>query len=1027
MSRLKSFLSAFALIAVLAAVSAQAGTCPDILKSFENVSLAANAADFISKKELVDHVLLKIPLVLEFRYMREEAQKMGLRVWLFGGTASSFLHYVKWDLKREKGVMDLQKDRFDYDFTNIFRSTQDLDIVVDAAPEVARQFQGIIAKKFPHFLGAKANKWEVRTLKHRIGRPGELGFKEALLNDADFNNQNTDSNSLGMVEITSNSKGLVVRDLKSWSEARSIFLEDTLNNHISFFRSPRHFTTSRAKLGENPEILSVIRLLVKAFQYELGFSKEDFDQMKAVVREFDPRKVKNDAALRRINDTDKKLVMHAVNKLDELGLRKKLISMGSKDEIGSSSWWLNREPLKSRPVGEGRGKTAKQLNIKVVAHETNSFLAYESITRAHSGEPNVLISRQNAAGESAAYGDGFYTRLGRVGARGTGLTIRFTVDPSAREGSDFTVNGEIIVFKNKRALKVIQESLNFGLDDLLRLAESNQEAQVDHSDLGLLEKLKRRLNAAKITDELDRLLNSSAEKDHDRLVQILSAFQSSSISKLISEDVLASVVKNIYSRVAQMAHSSSESDILKYVRTVGPILKTVDSVGLLRATRFIDYLERLSQSKTASFDLRKEAVFEILLSVENFKNQVNFKKDLSEPELAAVKSEIREWHKSPDARKRKVAVELNKKWSEAIENGNVNKLEALIDSGIFDINHKNLSQVSMLQLAGYYKQRAIIDWLVANPEFDFNAKNKLGITEVEQLRLSGRCELADAIEQGRPEVRARRFKVRERNTDQKTAEYPNGTPIIDFVRIEPNSFMRGEAGKKVLTEVSKPFEIMSVDVPQEMYRVVADLIKQHLRGEYNVLSSTPSNFKGKTRPVEQVSYDDSTLWKKGLNELSKVDAPQVQQTLRELFPGHKQGKQYSRATEAQWDLVLELGGIAESDYSHGKGEADLGDYAGYSQNSNSTQPVGSKKPVFYNGKPLYDLHGNVWKWLEDSWDGSLPLPSGTDPIGSSGSDRVMRGGSWFNDAQVLRSAGRDGFSPGGRYNFVGFRLVRTAE
>ena len=54
-------------------------------------------------------------------------------------------------------------------------------------------------------------------------------------------------------------------------------------------------------------------------------------------------------------------------------------------------------------MGLGNGKTAAELGIEVVAHETNHFLAYESITRAHSGEPNVLTSREGAPGELAAF------------------------------------------------------------------------------------------------------------------------------------------------------------------------------------------------------------------------------------------------------------------------------------------------------------------------------------------------------------------------------------------------------------------------------------------------------------------------------------------------------------------------------------------------------------------------------------------------------------------------------------------------
>ena len=587
------------------------------------------------------------------------------------------------------------------------------------------------------------------------------------------------------------------------------------------------------------------------------------------------------------------------------------------------------------------------------------------------------------------------------------------------------MDGDYIVFKNKRVLSVIQESLNFGLDDLVRLAESNGEFQVDHSDLGLLEKVKRRLNASRITDELEKLLSSRKDEDHNRLVQILSAFQNSSVSQLISEDVMSSVAENIYLRVASMAQSSKESDILRYIGTVGPILKTLDAIGLLERRDFIQYLEGLI-SDPGSFELRRQAVFETLLNVDKFENHLNFKRYLSSEELRTVGKEIWEWYKSTDVRRRRFAVELNRKWSEAIERGKVRRLQAFVDSTLFDINQKNISQVSLLQLAAYYKQDRIIDWLVSNPEFDFTTRNANGFTEVEQLRLRGYGELADAIERARPEARGRHIQVRERNVNEKTEEYPEGTPIVDFIRIEPGSFMMGDGSGKVLTTISKPFEFMSVDVTQVTYRGIVELIKGHLSAEeYNVLKPSPSQFQGANRPVENVSYNDVSLWKKGLNELSQLDDLEVQEVLEELFPGHKPGQIYSLPTEAQWEFVSRLGGVAESDYSHGKGKTGLGDYVVYNSNSGSrTWPVGSKKPVFYNGQPIYDLQGNVWKWVED-WYGQ-DLSGGIDPMGPKmGSARVIRGGSWFTIAVSVRSADRNYVGPGFRDINVGFRLVRT--
>jgi formylglycine-generating enzyme required for sulfatase activity len=466
--------------------------------------------------------------------------------------------------------------------------------------------------------------------------------------------------------------------------------------------------------------------------------------------------------------------------------------------------------------------------------------------------------------------------------------------------------------------------------------------------------------------------------------------------------------------------------LIRYIKTVSPILKTLETNEVFKKGSFFNYLDKLIKTPTLSFNLRKQAVFELLLSsAENFEQHLNFKNDLNTHVLKTIVNETRQWAKSQDLRKRKFADQLSMKWSKAIENGDVKRLEALIESQFFDVNYKNISHVSVLQLASYYKQQAIIDWLIKNPEFDFNAKNSVGYNEVEQLRLSGKSEIADMIEHQRPEVQSQKFMLQERNTEIKTTDYPNGTPIIDFVRFEPGSFMMGEGERKVLTTISKPFELMSVDITQKTYSVVVELLWQNFP-DRDVLNAVPSDFKGENRPVERVSYDDISLWKKGLNELSKLDNVKVQDTLKELFPGHKQGDQYSRPTEAQWEYVSRLGGVAESNFSHGKGEAELSEYAVYSQNSGlKTQAVGLKKPVFYNGKPIYDLHGNIWKWLED-WYGSN-LSGGIDPQGApAGSNRVIRGGSWDYVAWYLCLGYRHKVGPGLRYRDLGFRLVRNS-
>lgn len=89
----------------------------------------------------------------------------------------------------------------------------------------------------------------------------------------------------------------------------------------------------------------------------------------------------------------------------------------------------------------------------------------------------------------------------------------------------------------------------------------------------------------------------------------------------------------------------------------------------------------------------------------------------------------------------------------------------------------------------------------------------------------------------------------------------------------------------------------------------------------------------------------------------------------------------------------------------------------------TTQAVGTYP--YANGYGLYDMHGNVWEWCLDQWDGSSNYSSlpPTDPLCTTGYGRVDRGGSWLNNAQHCRSAYRSGNEPADARNFIGFRVV----
>ncbi|GHU50678.1 hypothetical protein FACS1894200_10280 [Spirochaetia bacterium] len=133
-------------------------------------------------------------------------------------------------------------------------------------------------------------------------------------------------------------------------------------------------------------------------------------------------------------------------------------------------------------------------------------------------------------------------------------------------------------------------------------------------------------------------------------------------------------------------------------------------------------------------------------------------------------------------------------------------------------------------------------------------------------------------------------------------------------------------------------------------------------------------------------------------------------------------------TEAEWKYACRAG--TSTPFSTGSNiTTDQANYDGnglYNGNAKGTYrektwAVGSGTP---NAWGLYDMHGNVWEWCWD-WYGSYASGAQTNPAGAaSGSDRVLRGGSWSHNAVYVRSASRSDSTPTIRDYGVGFRVVR---
>ena len=129
-------------------------------------------------------------------------------------------------------------------------------------------------------------------------------------------------------------------------------------------------------------------------------------------------------------------------------------------------------------------------------------------------------------------------------------------------------------------------------------------------------------------------------------------------------------------------------------------------------------------------------------------------------------------------------------------------------------------------------------------------------------------------------------------------------------------------------------------------------------------------------------------------------------------------------TEAEWEYACRAG--TTTSYYSGDQEADLDKVGWYRKNSGmKLHTVGEKDP---NGFGLYDMHGDIFEWVEDDWhDGyeDAPVDGSAWMDTSRGDGRVTRGGSWGNDARFCRSASRSFWWPGNRDSSVGFRLARS--
>ena len=135
------------------------------------------------------------------------------------------------------------------------------------------------------------------------------------------------------------------------------------------------------------------------------------------------------------------------------------------------------------------------------------------------------------------------------------------------------------------------------------------------------------------------------------------------------------------------------------------------------------------------------------------------------------------------------------------------------------------------------------------------------------------------------------------------------------------------------------------------------------------------------------------------------------------------GEAYRLPSEAEWEFAARAG--TKTRYAFG--DEITATQANFNSNVSKTTEVGAYPA---NDWKLFDMHGNVWEWVEDCQHGSYdeaPRDGSAwlEANGGNCSRRVLRGGSWLDNPRYLRSADRDWDSSVFRFRSLGFRVART--
>ena len=257
-----------------------------------------------------------------------------------------------------------------------------------------------------------------------------------------------------------------------------------------------------------------------------------------------------------------------------------------------------------------------------------------------------------------------------------------------------------------------------------------------------------------------------------------------------------------------------------------------------------------------------------------------------------------------------------------------------------------------------------------------------------------------------------------------TLKIPGSSVEVEMVPVPGGKFKLGSAddaeghqddeGPQLEIEVA-PMWVAKYETSWAEYQLYMSMYKlfKSLQGQGLRKIDATTKVDAVTAPTEL--YDPTFTFEFGQDpKLPAVTMTQYAAKQYTKWLSKLTGQQYRLPTEAEWEYACRAG--SETAYHFGDDADSLDDYAWYYDNSDEMpHEVGLKKP---NPFGLHDMHGNVMEWVIDNYteDGYANVAEKEQPIASfdaiqwpeSFDNRVVRGGSFQDDAELLRSAARLG-------------------